>query len=388
MAASSSDHDTPPRVFLLDGAALLESRRRLRAGDKSLEAPLARLLKDADEKLSAGPFSVTAKKSPPPSGNLHDYCSVGPYWWPDPSKPDGLPYIRKDGHKNPERGKIGDSGRFAAMQKAVIPLCYAWFFRGREDYAEHATKLLRTWFLDPAKRMNPHLTYAQGVPGQCDGRCYGIVDSARLPELVDAVGLLIGSTRWSSDDHAGLVHWFNEFLEWLQTSKNGREEENTKNNHATQYDVQVVSYALFVDKPEIARQVLQRVPKRRIDSQIRPDGSQPQEISRENSWDYSCYNLKHLAQLAHLGQHVDVNLWAYEKDGRSIKQAINYLLPYASGEGTWPHKQLAALEGFRLRDALVAAPVEFGWSPLAFKFLQKSAVERLLYPKGYGEQAD
>ena len=32
MAAPSSDHDTPPRVFLLDGAALLESRRRLRAG--------------------------------------------------------------------------------------------------------------------------------------------------------------------------------------------------------------------------------------------------------------------------------------------------------------------------------------------------------------------
>eukprot|EP00435_Cladocopium_sp_Y103_P030387 s1511_g7.t1 len=116
MAAPSSDRDTP-RVFLLDGAALLESRRRLRAGDKSLEAPLARLLKDADEKLSAGPFSVTAKKSPPPSGNLHDYCSVGPYWWPDPSKPDGLPYIRKDGHKNPDRGKIGDSG--------LSPACWA-----------------------------------------------------------------------------------------------------------------------------------------------------------------------------------------------------------------------------------------------------------------------
>ena len=47
------------------------------SGDKSLEAPLARLLKDADEKLSAGPFSVTAKKSPPPSGNLHDYCPLG-----------------------------------------------------------------------------------------------------------------------------------------------------------------------------------------------------------------------------------------------------------------------------------------------------------------------
>ena len=74
-----------------------------------------------------------------------------------------------------------------------------------------------------------------------------------------------------------------------------------------------------------------------------------------------------------------------EKDGQSIKQAIDYLLPYAFGEGTWPHKQLAALEGFRLRDALVAAPVEFGWRPQAFKFLQKSAVERLLYPNGFGE---
>eukprot|EP00438_Fugacium_kawagutii_P014441 Skav225781 [mRNA] locus=scaffold1577:229769:230947:+ [translate_table: standard] len=368
-----------PRVFLLDGAVLVENRRRL-ATDEALQAPLAKLLSDADEKLSAGPFSVTKKEQPAPSGDKHDYCSVGPYWWPDPSKPDGLPYIRKDGQKNPDRGKVGDASRFGAMQKAVVTLSYAWFFTGREDYAEHASKLLRVWFLDPAKRMNPHLTYAQGVPGHCDGRCYGIVDSENLPELVDAVGLLESAACWRASDQQGLVQWFDSFLEWLRSSKLGREEDGTKNNHATQYDVQLASYALFVDKPEIARQVLQRVPKRRIDSQIRPDGSQPQELSRENSWDYSCYNLKHFVRLARLAQHVDVDLWAYDKEGRSIKQAIAYLLPYVTDKGAWPHKQHGAIEACKLQKVLLAAPPDMGCAPMARKLLHSSAVDRLLNP--------
>ncbi len=45
----------PPRVFILDGKALLENRRNVRAGDEKLRAALARLVKDADTRLSAGP---------------------------------------------------------------------------------------------------------------------------------------------------------------------------------------------------------------------------------------------------------------------------------------------------------------------------------------------
>ncbi|MCW2338229.1 hypothetical protein M2337_002462 [Sphingobium sp. B2D3A] len=43
------------------------------------------------------------KGNVPPSGDLHDYMSIAPYWWPDPSAPDGKPYVRKDGRVNPER---------------------------------------------------------------------------------------------------------------------------------------------------------------------------------------------------------------------------------------------------------------------------------------------
>src|SRR5436305_1129232 len=61
------------------------------------------LVHQADKDMSAGPYSVMHKKLTPPSGDKHDYYSVGPYWWPDPSKPDGLPYIRRDGEVNPAR---------------------------------------------------------------------------------------------------------------------------------------------------------------------------------------------------------------------------------------------------------------------------------------------
>ena len=35
-------------------------------------------------------------------GGLHDFYSNADYWWPDPSKPDGLPYVQRDGESNPQ----------------------------------------------------------------------------------------------------------------------------------------------------------------------------------------------------------------------------------------------------------------------------------------------
>jgi hypothetical protein len=61
------------------------------------------LIKQADQALRTPASSVMDKEATPPSGDKHDYMSVGPYWWPDPSNPDGLLYIRKDGETNPSR---------------------------------------------------------------------------------------------------------------------------------------------------------------------------------------------------------------------------------------------------------------------------------------------
>jgi hypothetical protein len=179
-----------------------------------------------------------------------------------------------------------------------------------------------------------------------------------------------------------LVKWFDQFLDWLQNSKNGIDEDGTANNHATQYDAQVASYALFVGKPEIARKVLTAVGPRRIDTQIQPDGSQPHELKRTKSWDYSCANIRNLTRLAELGRHVDVDLWTYEKDGKSILKTIDYLLPYVMDQKEWERKQIKEFDPKRLLVSLLQAiPYDDSdrYANASKKLMAEYRLENLLY---------
>ena len=51
------------------------------------------LVAEAEKLLDVQPLSVVMKEKTPGSGDKHDYMSQARYYWPDPSKPDGLPYI-------------------------------------------------------------------------------------------------------------------------------------------------------------------------------------------------------------------------------------------------------------------------------------------------------
>lgn len=131
--------------------------------DSPLYAPAVKtLLRDADKALKMTPPSVMDKTMTADSGDKHDYMSMGPYWWPDPSKPDGLPYIRKDGQRNPELDKL-DRNKLGDMSKAVTTLGLAYYFSGDEKYAQKAVDFLNVWFLDAKTKMNPNLTYGQTI---------------------------------------------------------------------------------------------------------------------------------------------------------------------------------------------------------------------------------
>ena len=46
-------------------------------------------------------------------------------------------------------------------------------------------------------------------------------------------------------------------------------------------------------------------------------------------------------QLAKLGENVGVDLWNFETaDGRSIRRALDYLVPFAVGQQKWSYQQL------------------------------------------------
>jgi hypothetical protein len=115
---------------------------------------------DADKALAVARFSVVDKPVAPPGGDKHDYMSQAPYFWPDPGRPDGKPYMRKDGVRNPEIDRITDHRAIDGLVANTQTLGLAYYFSGDERYAEKAAALLRAFYLDPATRMNPHLQYA------------------------------------------------------------------------------------------------------------------------------------------------------------------------------------------------------------------------------------
>jgi hypothetical protein len=153
--------------------------------------------------------------------------------------------------------------------------------------------------------------------------------------------LLTGSANWSAEDHEKLQAWFKQFLNYLLTTKQGDDEHNAPNNHGTWFCVQATTYALYLGDDTTAKKLINEQGTKRISSQIEPDGRQPLELVRTKAYDYCRFNLEALCNVALLGKHVGVDLWNYKTDdGRSIRAALDWLAPYATGEKTWEGKQI------------------------------------------------
>jgi hypothetical protein len=335
----------PPDVFTADPQALMDAKQRISADDPQLLPAYRKLLHDADRALATRPFSVTEKGVTPPGGDKHDYLSMGPYWWPDPSKPDGLPYVRRDGRINPSaKNNDTDSKRIEDFSNAVGSLGFGYYFSGDVRYAQHAAVLLRTWFIDPATRMNPNMTYAQAIPGVVDGRGTGIIDTRHFWQVIDAIGLIKPSGALSDADLAALHQWFSDYTQWLMTSKGGRDEAAARNNHGSYFDEQVVNQALFIGDIPLAQKVLKEALAKRIDVQVDAHGHQPLELERTRAFHYSAFNLQALYRLAHFGAAAGVDVWNYPDAQRpALRNALGYLTTYVVKPSAWPYSDIQGI---------------------------------------------
>lgn len=336
----ATPEDQQPRVFIHNAKSLLSTRQRVLAGNENLQVLVAQLRSDADLALTVGPFSAVYKPFTPPSGDKHDYMSLSPYWWPNPETTDGLPYVRRDGVVNPERNEY-DRVPLRNLAGAVVTLASAYFYTGHEPYAARAAELIRIWFLNPDTRMNPHFEYAQAIPGRTEGRGFGLIEARSFFQIAEAIGFLAGSSSWTVEDQRRLQNWIGTFLDWMLESNKGRDEAAAKNNHGTWYDVTAAHLALYIDRVDVAREILKGVPERRIAKQIEPDGSQPFELSRTRSYHYSVMNLKGLFVAALLAKRVGYDMWSLDSEsGRHLKVALDFLLPHPLDNQVWPYAQI------------------------------------------------
>ena len=279
-----------------------------------------REIKAADAMLNDEPITVTAAHSPRSAGGEHDFFSEGDYWWPDPKNPDG-PYIQKDGMTNPDNF-VEHRHAMIRFSIHVATLTSAWRITNDTKYSDAAVKHMRAWFIDEKTRMNPNLQYAQAIKGITTGRGIGVIDTVHLIEVAKSASLLQQAGALKGDDAEAIKKWFVDYLTWMTTSKNGREEMNAANNHGTCWAEQVAAFASYTNDNEKLDMCRKRFKEILLPKQLAPDGSFPKELARTKPYGYSIFNADAMATLCWILSTKDDNLWEFKlPDGRNMHQA-------------------------------------------------------------------
>ncbi|WP_201983409.1 alginate lyase family protein [Hymenobacter rubidus] len=320
-------------LFTATQAAATPPARKLQ--QEATRTLRAYVLKEAAWALQQAPVTVTASTSPRSAGGPHDFFSEGDYWWPDPQNPGG-PYIQKDGLTNPDNFT---AHRLAMIRfsRVVGALASAYKLTGDEKYVRHALVHLRAWFTDAQTLMNPSLLYAQAISGRFTGRGIGIIDTIQLMEVAQGVLVMQAAKGFGKNDLAGIKNWFGQYLTWLTTHPNAREEMNAANNHGTCWTMQVAAFARLTANQELLALCRTRYKTVHLPTQMAPDGSFPLETKRTKPYGYSLFNLDALTMLCQMLTTPTDNLWAYHTpDGRSIRKGIEFLYPYVADKTTWP----------------------------------------------------
>lgn len=299
------------------------------------EVERERVLGMAGKFLAEPPVTVTSTRSERSAGGPHDYFSEGDYWWPDPKRPGG-PYIRRDGFTNP--------GNFNAHREALIrfgvmapTLASAWRLTRDTRFSVAFLRHLNAWFVDGATKMNPDLQYAQAISGVSTGRGTGIIDTLQLMDVIRGVRVMEAAGGLSAAQIAPIRTWFSAYVDWMATSKNGKEEELAKNNHGACWVLQAAEFAQFAGRQDLVRVCVERFKTALVPDQIAKDGSLPLELARTKPYSYTLFDCDVLSGICQSLSTTHDNLWLFKgAAGGSVADAMAFAFPYIADKGKWP----------------------------------------------------
>lgn len=287
----------------------------------------------ADSVLQQKIIPITHARTHFSPGTANEFYSEADYWWPSAEAPDG-PYVSRDGLSNPDcfnrHRKL-----MIRMSCQVAALALACRRYRDQRYLDGCAAILRTWFIDPASAMRPHLNYAQAIRGRCPGRSYGVIDSIHLAEVALSAKLL--ENDLPAPVTAGVRCWFEAYLAWLVDGEPGRTERCAHNNHAVCWYMQAAAFAVLTgDRALLAE--LRRDFREILLLQMAPDGSFPMELRRSKPYSYSLFILEALSGLAALLGRDDENFFLTAgPGGRRLADGVAFLYPYIKDKSSWPY---------------------------------------------------
>ena len=331
---ANAETDGQMRSILTNLDYLALAKQSWENGDPITTRTVNRLIRKANQELNTAPLSVVDSPIVAPTGDPHEYVSYGAYWWPNPDTPDGIPYVHRDGHINPDNDL--DGANLRRLTNATVPLSLAYYFTGNEEYADKTAKLIRAWFLDEETYMNPRNEYGLVIPGIRDGYYDVAGFGNRLPGIFDAAAIIEGSSAWSTEDANALKQWARDLVEFGASTPHGAEQFEDPANHGTNFDFLQAFLSTYSEDLEIARDSVQHYLTNRFPRQVAADGSNPFEMRRANNLYYHRYNLERAMDLAAVGESIDIDAFDHEtNNGGSLRLQMDYLTPYFLGEKEW-----------------------------------------------------
>jgi hypothetical protein len=387
---ASAKSQTKTELVFYNEAHLKLVKARIKAKDAYFLKNYEEVIKSGNKALNYIADPVTNKTQLPASKDKHDYMTYAPYAWPDTTKMDGMPWKARDGIVNPvSRGNDTDNNRKTAFFSAIENLVWSYYFSDDKRYADKAIELIRIWYLNPETKVNPNMNFGQAFPGVADGRNAGVHEWKPQSSVITALQMFNNDGILPADVKQGMDEWLSKYLNWLITNPMAISAGFTGQNHANYYNHQVVGLMMYFGETDKAKAVVEDAKLSRIADQIMPDGTQPKEMGRTKSVSYTAGNLWLMTELTILGRKLGIDLWEYESaDGRSLKKAYAFLVPYVLNPSDWPKKQISeggaekAIEEY-MKPLFSKAATVFGIDlidPKLKAYQKLSPIEALTYP--------
>lgn len=297
------------------------------------------IIKAANEYLKQDVLVVT-NKALTFEPNLHYYCSIGPYWWPDSKNPEK--YINRDGEINPESNYY-DNKKIIELANRCKYLSQAYYITGKKQYYRSFIRQIKSWFLDSRTKMIPSFAYSQIIPGKNNnlGRSTGMIDAYYLNTVIEAVRLANCRKKINKKTLTQLKSWFLEFANDSE-ERYGEKLRAADNNIGIAYDVTLCNIYQFTDQEELAKRIVDRFAERRLIVQIDEYGKQPEELKRTKAFSYSIFNLSHIIDFCFLAKYWYPNY--YSEHGDRVERALDYLGRFVEEPEAFPYQQVTDWE--------------------------------------------